>query len=119
MSTSQSVGAEEHFKNNLPVEAFEKIFVTDTADVHFVFHENGKIEKIPAHKHLLSALSTVFKAMFCGNWAETDEVNISDFTTAGFKEFIQFFYKNEVKLTEENVREVLCLLLTNMTLTKL
>lgn len=109
MTSNESVAAEEHYENNLPIEAFEKIFVTDTADVHFVFKQDGNIEKIPAHKNLLSALSSVFYAMFNGNWQETEEVPITDATAVGFNEFMQFFYKNKVKLTEENVHDVLWL----------
>ncbi|KAG4077734.1 hypothetical protein HA402_011163 [Bradysia odoriphaga] len=101
--------SKEQYKNSLPAEAFEKLFTNDTADVHFVFEQGGAVQQIPAHKSLLSALSSVFDTMFNGNWEDNKEIVITDAGAAAFQEFLQFFYKGTVELTEDNAHEVLYL----------
>lgn len=81
---------------------------SELADIHFVFMtEDGESDRIPAHKMLLSAASAVFAKMFNGTWKEKDEVTIVDTPVAAFREFLQFFYLNDVNLTMENVDKVM------------
>lgn len=63
--------------------------------------------KIPAHKELLAVSSPVFNAMFNGELKEKSDVKIVDASYEAFKEFLQFFYENKVKLTMGNIVEVL------------
>lgn len=83
----------------------------DTADVQFTFGSNydGTSTQIKAHKILLAAGSDVFKAMFYGKLKESDEIHITDVSDTAFKEFMQYFYKNKLKLTTENIVEVMYL----------
>ncbi|XP_055308212.1 BTB/POZ domain-containing protein 2-like [Sitodiplosis mosellana] len=80
---------------------------SELADVHFVFRANDGNERVPAHKLLLMAHSDVFATMFNGSWKEMDMVKIGDVSAAAFKEFLQFFYLGQVKLTMENVAAVM------------
>lgn len=66
-------------------------------------------ECIPAHNFILSASSDVFKTIINGPLAKTKEKNFTRFTSAGFKNFLQFFYMNEVKIKPENFLEILSL----------
>lgn len=77
-----------------------------TADVYFVFGSKLKDERIPAHKCLLTAGSDAFKAMFYGEMAEKSDIPIVDASVAAFQEFLQFFYRDDVQLTMENIFEV-------------
>lgn len=56
---------------------------------------------------MLAATSDVFDAMFYGDLKMKGEVEIPDFTASAFKEFLQFFYKSQIELTEENISEVM------------
>lgn len=76
----------------------------ETADVHFVFRNDG--HRIPAHKTLLYATSQVFRVMLNGCWNEQDEIHIVDATSTAFREFLQFFYLDEIELTATNIVEV-------------
>lgn len=79
-----------------------------TADVFFVFNANNdKRVRIAAHKNILAKGSSVFESMFYGGIVEDGDVEIVDASLDGFKEFLQFFYVDKVKLTMENVAEVL------------
>lgn len=78
------------------------------ADVHFLLDsDDGVAERVPAHKLLLANASDVFEAMFYGELKETSDIRITDASAAGFMEFLQFFYSTRVKLTIENVGEVM------------
>ncbi|KAG4079203.1 hypothetical protein HA402_015859 [Bradysia odoriphaga] len=79
----------------------------ETADVHFIFNENGTEEKVPAHKYMLAIGSPVFKSMFYGDLKEEGDVSITDSSAEPFMEFLQFFYLANVKLTIENAAEVM------------
>lgn len=90
------------------INAFKKMFAEDRVDINFVIHQNGEIvDKFPAHKALLSAVSPVFEVMFNGNWKEQSEVIIVDASPSSFKEFLTFFYRDKIPLTEDNIFEVL------------
>lgn len=45
--------------------------------------------------------------MFNGSWKEKEEVKIVDASAAAFKEFLQIFYVDQMKLTMENVAKVM------------
>lgn len=76
-------------------------------NVRFVLKNGNKTMKIPAHKELLAVSSPVFNAMFNGKLKEKGDLKIVDASYEAFKEFLQFFYKNKVKLTMGNIVEVL------------
>lgn len=79
-----------------------------TADVSFKFAvDTDHPEVIVAHKNLLSAGSPVFDTMFYGSLIEAGDVPIVDASPAAFKEFLQFFYMSQVRLTAENIGEVI------------
>lgn len=79
----------------------------DLSDVHFLFASDDEdVERVPAHKIFLIAASDDFRVMFNGQWKEKDEVKIVDASVGAFKEFLQFFYTDRVKLTEANINEV-------------
>ncbi|XP_055326078.1 BTB/POZ domain-containing protein 6-A-like, partial [Sitodiplosis mosellana] len=80
---------------------------SELADVHFVFEANHDFERVPANKAHLMTGSDVFATMFNGSWKEMDKVKIGDVSAAAFKEFLQFFYLGQVKLTMENIAEVM------------
>lgn len=73
------------------------------ADVHFVFKSG---ERVPAHKILLTAASDVFDTMFNGSVPEKGDVKITDASADAFKEFLQFIYFTKIRLTMDNVGDV-------------
>lgn len=75
----------------------------ETGDIIFVIES----EQIPAHRCVLAALSPRYKAQFCGAMVKKDVINVKDVSSAAFKEFLQFFYKNKVILTIKNIEDVL------------
>lgn len=76
----------------------------DGADVWFV--SDG--ERIPGHKLFLTTVSPYFKAMFCGALPEQGDVDMNDNASAAeIKEFLQFFYMQDVKLSEKNIQGVM------------
>lgn len=84
---------------------------SDSADVKFTFglNDNGSAIQIEAHKILLAAGSDVFRAIFYGKLKEAGEIHMTDVSDAAFKEFLQYFYKNKLKLSAENIVEVMYL----------
>lgn len=76
-----------------------------SADVSFVFKSSA--EQVPAHKNLLFATSDVFRVMLNGCWKEKNEIHICDASAAAFREFLQFFYVEEVELSMENIADVI------------
>lgn len=84
-----------------------------TADVRFIVEDveipSGNSE-IPAHKDRLSICSA-FETMFFGSIPEKNEVKIIDegVNADMFKEFLQFFYLKDVKLSMENIHGVMYL----------
>ncbi|XP_031633752.1 BTB/POZ domain-containing protein 6-B-like [Contarinia nasturtii] len=94
-------------KNNAASKATAKLYLNEKfADVHFVFNVNGKSEKVPANKTRLAVLSPVFETMFYGGIKEGAEVKIVDASAEGFREFLQFFYLDEVTLTMGNIETI-------------
>ncbi|XP_055303187.1 BTB/POZ domain-containing protein 19-like [Sitodiplosis mosellana] len=77
----------------------------DGADVWFVF--DG--DRVPGHKFLLTGLSPWLNITFNSSLPETGNVDMtnSQVTVAAFKEFLQFFYMDDVTLTMENIEGVI------------
>lgn len=96
------------YKNVLSWRGCEKLHLNDrSSDVYFQFHSVNGVEKVPAHKCILSAVSPVFDAMFYGPNKQIGDIDIVNASAGAFKEFLQFFYRSQVKLTIENVSEVM------------
>lgn len=99
------------FSNKNLANALKLLYLNEAmCDVHFVFESHdGRTERVPAHKNLLIATSKVFRTMFNGSWKERDNnVRIVDATVDSFKEFLQFFYFDEIEqLTMANIAEVI------------
>lgn len=74
-----------------------------TGDVTFVVES----ERIRAHRLILAGLSPKYKAQFYGPSPDDGEIRIADVSAAAFREFLEFFYKENVKLTMENIETVL------------
>lgn len=75
----------------------------ETGDIKFIIDA----QEIHAHRCLLAALSPRYKAQFYGAMAEKGVINVSGVSAAAFDEFLQFFYMDAVKLTIENIENVL------------
>lgn len=75
------------------------------ADVFFTF-QSGNV-KVPAHKCVLSSMSSVFQSMFNGTISRKNIVQITDTSSEVFTEFLQFFYLKTVKITAENALEMM------------
>ncbi len=66
-------------------------------------------QTIPAHRVVLAAASTYFRAMFCGNFQEKKSqiVTIEEVTFIGLKAVVDSIYKNSIKLTTKNLPDIL------------
>lgn len=64
-------------------------------------------EVIHAHRCVLAALSPKYEAEFYGSLPENGIVHVKDVSPAAFKEFLQFFYTEDVTLSIENIEDVL------------
>lgn len=78
-----------------------------TGDI--TFKVDGK--EIKAHKCVLAALSPKYMAQLYGDFddAKNDSLEINDVSAAAFEEFLQFFYLNKIKLSHDNIADVLTL----------
>jgi len=78
------------------------------ADVHFAVGRNPNIQRIPAHKFVLSIGSAVFDAMFNGQMATTLEViDLPDIEPSAFLTLLKFLYTDEVQIGPETVMTTL------------
>lgn len=126
---------EKTYKNQGLSAKLKKLYLdAATADAYFLFEDAMKSEKVPAHKNLLAIGSDSLYAMFYRglkreddvdgaaeevkengnnldetNTANSNIVKIEDVSIDAFKEFLQFFYCDQVKLTMENIYEVVYL----------
>lgn len=106
-------GSVEGINNEIDIsmisENLGKMYLNeDMADVHFLLKDdNGQFERIPAHKTLLAMSSEKFKQIFYGE-SMNAETNV-DASAAAFKEFLRCFYLSKMKLSIENVTEVMSL----------
>lgn len=125
--------ADKTYKNQALPAKLKKLYLdAATADAYFLFEDTMKSEKVPVHKNLLAIGSDSLYAMFYrglkaagdddGNAdeakavtvngdenADSDIVKIDDVSIDAFKEFLQFFYCDQIKVTMENVYEVVYL----------
>ncbi|KAG4079528.1 hypothetical protein HA402_005225 [Bradysia odoriphaga] len=110
-ATEMHIGEDVSSPNTkLVLSINRKLYLNEkTADVHFLFERDGTsdIERIPANKIILSTGSKVFETMFYGSMAEGDDVKISDVSPSAFREFLQFFYLDEVSLSVDNIADVI------------
>lgn len=93
------------YNNDHAREIIEKLYLNaNMADVFFTFSngDSTDLEKVPAHKIILSAGSLVFETMF----HENGDIPIVDVSVKAFQEFLQFFYLQKVQLTLENIAAV-------------
>lgn len=85
-----------------------------TGDIKFKVND----EEISAHKSVLAALSPKYEAQFFGDGEFDDKkskiIEVKDVSAPAFKEYLQFFYKNEIELTHENIEHVLSLAETSL-----
>lgn len=97
-------------ENKSVTQSIAKLYQNaESADVHFQFKMNNKSRKVLAHKLILAASSPVFYTMFFGPINEKgtiETIEISDMSASVFREFLQFFYLDEVYLTIENIEGV-------------
>lgn len=92
----------------LPEIAGKLYLNEDTADVHLVAkNSSGLMERIPAHKNLLSAASDDFYQSFYGTSKNKCDITMVHASAAAVREFLQFVYFNKVKLTLENIVDVM------------
>ncbi|XP_031637562.1 BTB/POZ domain-containing protein 6-like [Contarinia nasturtii] len=75
----------------------------ETGDV--VFHVES--EEIRAHRCVMAAISPKYKIQFYGPRPDEGDIHVDDVSASAFKEFLQFFYLEEVSMTEENIADVL------------
>lgn len=87
-------------------EAFNDLYLNErTADVFFTFE--GSTERIPAHKAILSFNSSVFDQIFFGPSAVSGDILVARHSPEAFKDFLQFFYLNEITLKTPTIVEVI------------
>lgn len=97
------------YENPLPLRDCGKLYLNgENADIFFVLKTSEQdCVKIPAHKSVLSVTSPIFDAMFYGASTQVGDIEISGSTPEAFKEFLQFFYRSTVKLSDQNLAEVM------------
>lgn len=84
----------------LCVQIMNKLYLNgDKADVILEVHENGKHEPIYAHRIILATGSKVFDTMLYGGPKRENVIPITNSTVIGVKLFLQFFYMDSVKLS--------------------
>lgn len=90
--------------NHLVCFDYRKKFLDPkNADVFFVFTvKNATTIRIPAHKSILAAGSPRFRMLF-DEMKENSEIPLPAKIRNSFEEFLQFFYKNILTLTFENM----------------
>ena len=66
-------------------------------------------KEFPAHKNVLAASSDYFMAMFSGHMATvSDKVHVYAITASAMNLLLDFIYKGDILITEENVEELFC-----------
>lgn len=90
-----------------------------TSDVTFACGPTNSenLENVPAHQLVLALRSPVFKTMFFDGqifdgkvYFEKPTIRMTDATGDGVKEFLQMFYKDDIRTNIENASEVIELL---------
>lgn len=90
-------------------ERFSYLFNNEIlSDVHFLVGKEPGIQRIPAHKLILTAGSAVFDAMFNGTLAtRAPEVELPDVEPTAFLALLRFLYSDEVHIGPESVMTTL------------
>lgn len=112
MSKKRKSVESKTYQNQYMLESGKKLYLdTDTADVHFSFDlDNGTVRRIGSHKILLAAVSDKFMDIFYGKSKGIGgDIKLIDVSDAAFVEFLQYFYLSKVKLTAENIDDVMLL----------
>lgn len=95
------------FRSSFQSRCAKKLYLAeDTADVHFLIES----DRIPAHKCLLMAASKVFRQRLnelLNKSKDNNTVPIVGTSPSAFKEFLQYFYCDEVELTMNNIKDVM------------
>lgn len=97
-------------KNSLSQRIGEKLYLNSLlSDVKFVLTtKSGDVEAIPAHSIMLASGSSVLNDMLFGYSKRKDgDIPISDVSIEAFREFLQFFYLDKVRLTPKHIVEVM------------
>lgn len=93
-------------------KVFDYAFGAESVDCHFQFiDENGNVVgEFAAHRTVLAAISPVFAVMFGSNWSKgSDKIVLADTYHEYFSEFMRYFYNDAIKLTLDNVAEIIYL----------
>lgn len=79
------------------------------SDVCFIVGRESQLQRIPAHKFILSIGSAVFDAMFNGPMAikSSAEIELPDVEPAAFMCMLRFLYTDEVRLGPDMVMQCL------------
>ena len=78
------------------------------SDVTFVVGRGSQLQRIPAHKFVLSVGSAVFDAMFNSTLAtKEEEVELPDVEAASFLALLRFLYSDEVQIGPDSVMTTL------------
>lgn len=90
---------------DLPNQIIKQLYLDRdvTGDVTFIV----ETEQIHVHKCVLVALSSKYRAQFCGPNPDEGDVTVAHVSASSFKEFIKFFYVETVDLSVENIEEIL------------
>lgn len=97
--------SEKSYNNPLIKETMKKLYEdrNETGDVSF--HVGSEV--VRAHRSILSVHSPKFRVQFFGQNPDTGDIEVNDVSAAAFKEFLQFFYLENVSLSMENMEDVL------------
>lgn len=97
--------------NPLVKETSERLYKSrnTTGDIKFKIDD----VEIPAHKCILAAFSPKYQRQFYGDFDDRNcdciELKEPNVSAAAFNEYLQFFYLDQVRLTRENIADVLFL----------
>lgn len=81
----------------------------ETADFHVeCISSSGQKERVPVHKLILSMGSVIFKETFSKPFVNL--MTLYSVSPDAFKEFLHFFYSDNVKLTVQNAAQVMQLM---------
>lgn len=97
--------SEKSCNNPLIKETMKKLYEdrNETGDVSF--HVGS--EEVRAHRSILSVHSPKYRVQFFGQNPDTGDIEVNDVSAAAFKEFLQFFYLENVSLSMDNIEDVL------------
>lgn len=103
--------------NSCILERLSRLYLSESlADVHFLIKNNltSNLERIPAHKLILSIGSQVFMAMFNGNFVESskeaatnNEIEIPDVELEPFLKMLKYLYTDELCVEPDSVMTTL------------